>query len=164
LDQFQDRNQSHDLSSFFTSHPSFLIRARALLWFDLVRSESDPVRQARKLLELNGRIRKEMDLVFDRHSRKKIHKAEKNVFLWLCLKKALSDGVFSKADQRFFAEEFGAEVADGLKSLISQQSHDEVAAFIEKELERTSEVLRKVLPRKFEETINRLKAETLSFQ
>jgi hypothetical protein len=164
LDQFQNRNQSHDLSSFFTSHPSFLIRARALLWFDLVRSESDPVRQARKLLELNGRIRKEMDLVFDRHSRKKIHKAEKNVFLWLCLKKALSDGVFSKADQRFFAEEFGAEVADGLKSLISQQSHDEVAAFIEKELERTSEVLRKVLPRKFEETINRLKAETLSFQ
>jgi hypothetical protein len=164
LDQFQDRNQSHDLSSFFTSHPSFLIRARALLWFDLVRSESDPIRQARKLLELNGRIRKEMDLVFDRHSRKKIHKAEKNVFLWLCLKKALSDGVFSKADQRFFAEEFGAEVADGLKSLISQQSHDEVAAFIEKELERTSEVLRKVLPRKFEETINRLKAETLSFQ
>ncbi|NBT48262.1 MAG: M48 family peptidase [Actinobacteria bacterium] len=164
LDQFQDRNQSHDLSSFFTSHPSFLIRARALLWFDLVRSESDPVRQARKLLELNGRIRKEMDLVFDRHSRKKIHKAEKNVFLWLCLKKALSDGVFSKADQRFFAEEFGAEVADGLKSLISQQSHDEVAAFIEKELERTSEVLRKVLPRKFEETINRLKAEALNFQ
>ena len=105
-----------------------------------------------------------MDLVFDRHSRKKIHKAEKNVFLWLCLKKALSDGVFSKADQRFFAEEFGAEVADGLKSLISQQSHDEVAAFIEKELERTSEVLRKVLPRKFEETINRLKAEALNFQ
>jgi len=164
LDQFQDRNQSHDLSSFFTSHPSFLIRARALLWFDLIRSESDPVRQARKLQELNGRIRKEMDLVFDRHSRKKIHKAEKEVFLWLCLKKALSDGVFSKADQRFFAEEFGTEVAEGLKSLISQQSHDEVATFIEKELERTSEILRKVLPRKFDETLNRLKAETLSFQ
>jgi len=164
LDQFQDRNQSHDLSSFFTSHPSFLIRARALLWFDLIRSESDPVRQASKLQELNGRIRKEMDLVFDGHSRKKIHKAEKNVFLWLCLRKALGDGVFSKTEQRFFAEEFGAEVADGLKSLISQQSHDEVSVFIEKELERTTEVLRKVLPRKFDETMNRLKAETLSFQ
>jgi len=164
LDQFQDRNQSHDLSSFFTSHPSFLIRARALLWFDLVRSESDPVRQARKLQELNDRIRKEMDLVFDRHSRKKIHKAEKKVFLWLCLKKALSDGVFSKADQRFFTEEFGPEVSESLKSLISQQSHDEVAAFIEKELNRTTDNLRKVLPRNFDETMSRLKAEALNFQ
>jgi len=164
LDQFQDRNQSHDLSSFFTSHPSFLIRARALLWFDLVRTESDHHRQAKKLQELNDRIRKEMDLVFDRHSRKKIHKAEKNVFLWLCLKKALSDGVFSKAEQKFFSEEFGVEVSESLKSLISQQSHDEVAAFIEKELDRTTDNLRKVLPRKFDETMNRLTAEALKFQ
>lgn len=164
LDQFKDHSSHYDLSSFFTSHPSFLIRARALLWFDLVRAETDPHRQAKKLQELNDRIRKEMDLVFDRHSRKKIHKAEKNVFLWLCLKKALSDGVFSKADQRFFTEEFGPEVSESLKSLISQQSHDEVAAFIEKELDRTTDNLRKVLPRKFDETMSRLKAEALNFQ
>lgn len=164
LDQYQDPSRSHDLSPFFTSHPSFLIRARALLWFDLVRSETDPLRQAKRLQELNDRIRKEMDLVFDRHSRKKIHKAEKNVFLWLCLRKALGDGVFSKTEQRFFTEEFGSEIAEGLKSLISQQSHDEVSVFIEKELERTTEILRKVLPRKFDETMNRLKAETLGFQ
>lgn len=164
LDQFQDRSQSHDLSSFFTSHPSFLIRARALLWFDLVRSESDPVRQARKLQELNGRIRKEMDLVFDRHSRKKIHNAEKNVFLWLCLKKALEDGVFSKKDQQFFIEEFGLDVAEALKALISERNIVDVYPFINKELERTTQILRKILPRRFQETMQRLNEESLVFR
>jgi hypothetical protein len=163
LDQYNDPNRSDDLSSFFTSHPSFLIRARALLWFDLVRSETDPVKQTKRLHELNGRIRKEMDLVFDRHSRKKIHKAEKNVFLWLCLKKALEDGIFSKAEQQFFTDEFGPEISESLKSLISEKGNADVAGFIDGELERTTQALRKILPRKFEETMRRLKSEALDF-
>jgi hypothetical protein len=140
-----------------------LIRARALLWFDLVRSETDPVKQTKRLHELNGRIRKEMDLVFDRHSRKKIHKAEKNVFLWLCLKKALEDGVFSKAEQQFFTDEFGSEISEGLKGLILEKGNADVAGFIDGELERTTQALRKVLPRKFEETMRRLNSEALDF-
>lgn len=164
LDQYQDRTQSHDLSPFFTSHPSFLIRARALLWFDLIRSESEPLRQTIKLNELNERIRKEMDLVFDRHSRRKILKAEKDVYLWLCLRHALDDGVFSKAEQKFFLEEFGSHVLESLKALISEQQHEQIVSFIEKEIERTTMTLRKVLPRNFEETMRRLQSEALCFR
>lgn len=105
-----------------------------------------------------------MDLVFDRHSRRKILKAEKDVYLWLCLKHALDDGVFSKAEQNFFLEEFGSHVLESLKALISEQQHEQIVFFIEKELERTTLTLRKVLPRNFEETMRRLKSESLCFR
>ncbi|NDC24163.1 MAG: M48 family peptidase [Proteobacteria bacterium] len=160
LDQFEEQTAHSDLSGFFTSHPSFLVRARALLWFDLVRSESDSSKRKQRLEDLNKRITVEMDRVFNRHSHKKIHKAEKDVYLWLCLKKSLEDGVFSKSEQRFFEEEFGADVSAALKALITEQNHEQVSGFIEKEIERTTQTLRKVLPRRFEETMKRLYSQS----
>jgi hypothetical protein len=163
LDQFHNPMEDHDLSSFFRSHPSFLVRARALLWFDLVRNESNDGSFEQKMARLNHRIIKEMDRAFDSHSKKKISKAEKDVFLWLCLQKALEDGVFSKKEQDFFAVEFSQEILESLKCLIVNEDHQQVLLFVEKELERTTNSLRKIEPRRFEEVMARLRSDSHSF-
>ncbi|MBH37297.1 MAG: hypothetical protein CMD89_05255 [Gammaproteobacteria bacterium] len=125
-----------------TTHPSFPIRARALLLF----SQSDEYQllfgeKGKKLLEIDKAIKREMDKHIDKSFNERTLELKKAFNFWLTCFAAISDKSLSKDEQTFISKKYGKEKLNKFKALIVDRSLKEIEDLVNNRLLKAWEEL-----------------------
>ena len=126
LKQLDDDAALKDTSGQFSTHPSFLIRAKALLRFSLSDQFQKYLNNSEgsNLEEIDQLIRKDLDLYIDKELRLDIKNSKEMVSFWGYAYAFVKKGSFSKKDQYIFSQKFGQTKKDKLINMIKDQSSD----------------------------------------
>ncbi len=111
-----------------STHPSLVMRCRALLWFSM----SDKYLKicgnsgGEKLAKIDHRITLDSEKYVDGPARERIEEAKKNLTMWLAALASVRDGIMDKADQELIQSLVGPEMLEKLLTLYSGQNRNEV--------------------------------------
>ena len=131
-----------DESLLYSTHPSFPLRARALLRFDSVlQQESDGTSLAQLLEELDARIRREMDRAAAGSAGNRFTDQAMTAAFWRAAYTLCADGSFGGDEQQRLANRFGGEKVDALKRLLSTRSKSEGLLFLQEKQREAEDAL-----------------------
>lgn len=140
----QSRKFDVDASSMLgqTTHPSFLVRAKALLLFET----SDKYQNlfsgdGKNILEVDKAIKREMDKHIDKSFNTKAEELKRNFNFWATCFAAIADKTLSKDEQTYIADTFGNERLNKFKMLIEGRSAQEIENLVNKKLLQASSEL-----------------------
>jgi hypothetical protein len=127
-----------------TTHPSFLIRARALLLF----STSDKYqylldKDGKNLFEVDKAIKREMDKYIDKSFNEETKRLKDNFNFWITCFSAIADKSLSKEEQSHIAEKYGEDKLNKFKGMIEGRSLSEIEILVNKKLLQASDALAK---------------------
>lgn len=139
--------QNATLADSLSTHPSLVLRARALLWFSM----NDQIMLGGKpgtmsLEKINEWVRKDLDRYIDKPIREKILNIENDLFFWTCAKTATLKGKFTKQDREKLASKFGEDSVAKLIAAIEDMTVDEVAEFLNQKIAEYTRELAQVVP------------------
>ncbi|MBL6934419.1 MAG: M48 family metallopeptidase [Alphaproteobacteria bacterium] len=141
-----------------STHPSILVRCKALLWFSLNdafnRGGEDFCRD--ELLKLDQRIQNDLDKYVDGPAREIIKEAEENLLLWVIANHVVQDGVLDKKEQKTIAELIGEQNLERLKNFLSEIPIPEVRDEVFQRMRTAREDLERMIPTSFEMTFREI--------
>lgn len=157
--------QDATLADSLTTHPSLVLRARALLWFSM----NDEILLDNKhgsmaLEKINEWVRKDLDRYIDKPVREKIINIENDLFFWTCSKTATLKGKLTKEDRQKLSAEFGEDNVKKLIAAIEGMSIDEVAEFLNQKIGVTSQELARLVPDSIGQRIEEIDRKALNFK
>ena len=125
-----------------TTHPSFVIRARALLLF----STSDKYqeifnKEGKDLYQIDLAIKREMDKHIDKTFNERTEKLKNNFNFWITCFAAISDNSLSKSEQKYISDKYGQEKLDKFKKLIEGSGLNEIQDLVNRKLLEASNEL-----------------------
>lgn len=131
-----------------STHPSMLIRCRALLWFTMsVNAISEVTAQNTARIEkVNARVTKDLERFVDGQVRLKMEEFEGDTALWKSALLIFQSGSFAKNIQARLSDDLGEENLTGLKSFFSLYSKDELEEEIQRRLDSTLSSLAREFP------------------
>ena len=134
------------------SHPSLLMRCRALLWFSNVYTETDIASKnfSEHMLKVNQRVKDDFEKFVEAPSINFLKGVARNLGMWIAANKIILKGVFSKSDQAAFSSLYGKDNLHKFKRLLESSSKKEVVVFIEKKVEENNRHLKSLVPSSFE--------------
>ena len=120
-----------------STHPSMLIRCRALLWFSMsIPSIADAVKSnEQRIREINSRVAKDLEKFVDGQMQLRKSELEDDVTLWKSAQLIFQSGSFTKETQSRLSGALGKETLRGIKSFFNDHSRDELQAEIPKRLD-----------------------------
>ena len=132
----------------YSTHPSILVRSRALLWFSMSESYKKGLRQYPKqeLDKLNERIQRDLEKYVDGGARHAIEEAESNLSMWMAALEFVEDGVFTKDEQGLFEAQFGAVKLSKLKRYLSGMPKDKALALVKEKVANAQQELEALAP------------------
>ena len=153
LSQLSNTAKYKSQISINSSHPSWLIRCRALLWFSMSETfkSGEKNYQPNEIEKLNTKIQSDIDKYVDSLAYEKINDLKKDVEMWLSISMIVKDGSFNSDEQAIFKEMFGENTLEKLKIFLS--SHDSTTAAKKsaaKKLEDSMKILYSTIPISFE--------------
>lgn len=142
----------------YATHPSMLVRCRALLWFSLnesynLKSNSYP---KEGILKLDRLIEGDMDKYVDASAKKVIAEAKSNLSMWMAAFEIVQSEMFSRSDQDKFREKFGQDILDSLKGFLQGLSPEEVEKAVFCKVESARIELERIIPNGFEKEVSLL--------
>ena len=140
----QLRNQSDiSLINDMSTHPSIIIRCRALLWFSLNDFFVNKTNKfsSEKLLKLDKLVQKDLDKFIDGPVKKQIEEAKNELAMWEIIYDIVKDNVFSKEEQIEFSGKFGEDTLERLKNFLKDIPPSEIQKVIYDRLQKTKEEL-----------------------
>ena len=153
-------------SDAYSSHPSMLVRCRALLWFSTSAGlKSNKQQQGNLYAKMDKHIEADLRNYVDGPARKKIEQAKENLTMWLTVRQMCQDKNFDKSEQAQFAELFGKRSLEGLKNYLQTIPATQVRETIDKRADAAQKELIDMIPMASAEEIakiERLVLERLS--
>jgi len=144
------------------SHPSLVVRCRALLWFSsagvIDKLEADD--SSFDLEDTDSTVKREMDQFVDGPVREHIKRVSESCATWIAAQIILEDGSFSKSEQEVFQDRFGQPMLEKLKSFLSDYSRNEVEEVIQEQLNKDLNKLENLIPSTFREEYARIMSNT----
>ena len=134
------------------SHPSILVRCRALLWFslnDFFTTHKGTFSQD-QLDELDLRIQNDLRTYVDGPARKQIEESKNDLAMWMAAYEIVQKGVFGKREQSVIAEMFGADTLKRLIAFLKEIPATEVEDTVYERVRATREALEGLIPTAFE--------------
>ena len=106
--------------SMNSTHPSMLIRCRALLWFSMSVTNIQDLKtcSSNKIRETNGKVSRDLEKFVDGHTRARKRECVNDIILWKSCVLIISTGSFKKEMQDQLAAELGLENLDKVKSFL----------------------------------------------
>lgn len=147
-----------------SSHPSMLVRCRALLWFSLslgVKDASYLKERPGDLDNLDDKVSNDLTDYVDGHEKKQIELLKQETSLWLAAEEIVSDGTFDKAEQDKFSELFGFDNLQKLKAFLGELNASNVKADVAEKLREAKEKLNRALPHTYSKAIGKLEKSVL---
>ena len=152
LSQLSNTNQNILQLDVNSTHPSMIVRCRALLWFSMSETFKSGKQdyQPEEVDKLNKRIKADVDKFDDSIARKKIEDLKRNVALWLCAEKIIKDLSFDNHEQKIFKDMFGQDMLNKFKNFLSSQDNaTSIRKSVSEKLEIARRDLQKELPSSF---------------
>ncbi|MCK5851214.1 MAG: M48 family metallopeptidase [Kiritimatiellae bacterium] len=138
-----------------STHPSILIRCRALLWFslnDYFIKNSKNISTA-QLINIDKKIKSDLDKHVDRAARRRIQEVKEDLSMWMAVYDIVQDGVFTKNEQVEFSKRFSKDTLNRLLSFLENISSSEVKTVVYERLKVTKEDLKSLIPTSFESEV-----------
>ena len=135
-----------------STHPSMLIRCRALLWFSMdndFREYPESIDRQR-IDALDNRVMSDLSKYVDGPAEKRIEGSKENLAIWLAASLMVEDGRFERREQEIFRTLFGDEILNKLIRFVSSIDATEVRDAIFERLKASREELEGVIPDSFE--------------
>ncbi len=160
ISQLRSLGGATDVAGMHSTHPSMLVRCRALLWFALTGSIGEPLTVSNKksLQALDRRIDSDFHKYVDGPARKRLEAAKNEYAMWTAVAAALKDGSLDKKDQGFIRENFGEEILVKLKSLLTENSSADAMELIDSNLSSARQQLLVMFPNSGEDEIEQANA------
>ena len=163
LSGLSDRARADEV---WNSHPSMLVRSRALLWFSMdndLEGYPDSINRERVVV-LDEKVKQDFRRYVDGPAHEKIEQCKHDLKMWLGALEIAKDGRFGNDEQNTFREMFGAELLERLVSFFTDLSSDEVEEAVYERVRNAREQLESVIPSTFEDVYAELcKTVTLKF-
>ncbi len=154
----------HTSGHHASTHPTFFVRCRALLWFSLNgafnRGGEDFC--CEELSRLDQRIRNDLDKYVDGPAREIIAEAEKNLLLWVVADHTVQDGVLDRKEQKAIAKLVGDETLERFKKFLSDIPVDEAQDEVYQRMKMAREDLERMIPTSFEVTFREIEERVSS--
>ena len=142
-----------------TSHPSILLRCRALLWFslnDFFTTESGTFSRD-QLAQLDDRINNDLRTYVDGPALKQIEESKSDLAMWMAAYEIVQKGVFDKKQQSVVAEMFGADTLQRLINFLKEVPASEVENTVYERVKATREALEGLIPTAFETELQEIR-------
>jgi len=135
-----------------SSHPSILVRCRALLWFSLndAFNRGNFDLDSDDLMRLDDRIERDLAKFVDGIVRGQIDEAKRDLLLWLIASHVAQDGVLDKEEQSSIAKLVGEDTLERLRRFLSDIPATDVQDEIYQRLKASREDLERLVPSNFE--------------
>tara|TARA_A100001011_G_scaffold262191_1_gene270690 strand:+ start:1089 stop:2177 length:1089 start_codon:yes stop_codon:yes gene_type:complete len=127
LNQLDSSMAKNEETGQFSTHPSFLLRAKALLRFSLSDPYQNYVKNSKgsNLTEIDILIQKDLDTYIDKELRQDIKTGKESISFWCYSYAFVKKGTFTKENQNILKEKFGKEMKDKLINMIKDKSTNE---------------------------------------
>jgi hypothetical protein len=134
-----------------STHPSLVMRCRALLWFSMSSECAQLVggSGAEDLARIDQRLGQDLQKFVDGPARKRISDASDSFRLWTMLLAATRNGSFSKGEQEMVANSFGDEMLEKILGLFSGCGKEEVKSLVRERLLEAGQFYQFVAPAEF---------------
>ncbi len=147
LDQLRElETLGKSQSQLWSTHPSFLIRMQALIWFSMTREYHQFFDTKKKGSYNISEIDKKIEGSIKKIIGNEVDVSNKEIFdkalLWGSLNLYLSDKKFSKAEQEIFIKKFGKEKATKAISLLKISNRDMLEKKVETSFTDASNLLK----------------------
>lgn len=147
-----------DGGNAISTHPTVLVRTRALLWFSMsetfARAGWDY--SSEELGRIDDRIRRDMKRFIDGPAQQLIYNAKVSLLLWKAASRAVSDGAFDLGEQRVVANLVGEETLVKLREFLRDLSASDVEGEVSARLHASIDDLRKLIPRSFDRILGEI--------
>ena len=166
-----DKHLRYDVSSFISqlssskgvgllssTHPSMIIRCRALLWFSLSDTYlhgNDKISTI-ALESIDKNILIDFQKYVDGPYSKVIEKAKENLSIWLVAYSIIIEGLFTKTKQEDFANQFDASTLISMKNFFNSTPSHLLKDEVFKRIFLAKEDLRRLIPETYQEEYNAL--------
>ena len=162
LSQLSNTNKNKSQIDVNSSHPSIIVRCRALLWFSMSETFKSGKQnyQPKEVDKLNKRIKVDIDKFDDSLAREKINDLKSDAALWLSASNIIVDVNFDKHEQKIIKEMFGQEILNKLKNFMS--GYDNASSLrksVSEKLKIAKRDLQKEIPSTFEDEMKLLEKE-----
>lgn len=148
-------NSSQGGSMVTSTHPSMIIRCRALLWFSL--SDTYLNGTGKTALEyIDEKILHDFQKHVDGPVSKMIEKTKETLSIWLVASNIIDEGIFSKEKQEIFAKRFGLSTLKSMKNFFSSTPLHLLKDEVEKRIMVAKSSLQELIPVSYEEEWNAL--------
>ena len=134
-------------SQLWSTHPIFLIRIQALIWFSMTKEYHEFFETKKKGTYSIAEIDDKIDNSIKKIIGDEIGQSNKEIFdralMWGSLSLYLSDKTFTKKEQNSFIEKFGKEKATKVLSLLKFSNRDMLDKKVENAFHEASHLLKK---------------------
>ena len=164
VSQLRNISNAEAQSGLGDSHPSFLVRCRALLWFSI----NDFAEIGRKnfsgtrMKKLDERIEGDLEKFVDGPARRLIAEAKDNLAMWMAAYEIIQDGAFLEKEQNTMAEMFGNELIERLKNFLREIPAADVRDMVHERMTAAREELESFIPTSFDIEIERIQSQVSS--
>jgi hypothetical protein len=151
-----------DLQSGFertiASHPSVVVRCRALLWFSLgdLFKMGERFYSLEQMKRLDAMVQKDLAKYVDGPARQRIANAKENVALWMAAYEVVQDGVFAKREQEIFESLFGQPTLQLLKNFLRDTDASKINDEVFARMKTARDELEAIIPISFESEIEKI--------
>ena len=152
----QLKNSSSNANEI-ASHPSMLVRCRALLWFSMsgyLGMDKKPSRET--LAKIDESIEKDLHRYIDGPIRNRIERAKENFSMWKMAREITEDKVFDKSEQTRFSEVFGEKTLASLKNFLQDIPGSRVQEVLDERVRIARDELEVLIPSAFAEEVTKI--------
>ena len=144
-DMLSDPAKGESLNS---THPSMLIRCRALLWFSMSIQTLAEIHQENehKIKEVNSRVLKDLEKFVDGQLRLKKIELENTIALWKSALLIFDAGAFTREIQLRLAEALSDETLHSIKAFFELYKRDALKGEISRRLDASIALIRREFP------------------
>lgn len=161
LDQIRKSENGARGASNSSTHPSLVMRCRALLWFSMSSEYNKFIGSAggESVERVDERLSKDMQKFVDGPAQQRIADAKKTLLIWMMAVAAIRDGSFDKKEQELIAEAVGPELLGKMLGLFSGCGKMEVEDIVRDKLAAAIEFYQSVAPNEYAEQRPKLEDE-----
>ena len=163
VDQIRHTAPNSATGNIVATHPSMMVRCRALLWFsasNLISCDLDLVSGDRSEKEkLDRRVETDLDKFVNGPARQEIERAKSDLGLWMAAAKVVKKSRYSKADQQLILETFGEQTANSLKAFLSDIDPTVLDSTVYEKLLMARTALSQIIPLSFLKEYQRLESQ-----
>jgi len=163
LSQLRHVGQEHQLLDAMSSHPSILIRCRALLWFSMnysfeTNGEDYSTKQRKKTDNL---INNDMEKYVDGPVKRLIKEAKDDLSFWMVVNEIVRDDVFNRKEQEIIKQQFGSEMLEKLKNFLSNVDASSAHQAVGSRVEVAKKKLQTLIPTNFEHEVKDIQSRII---
>jgi len=161
LDQMRSQRGERVYADEGDSHPSLVMRCRALLWFSMSDAYFESIGNSggESFEKIDKRITKDLEKYVDGPAREKIAEARQGITIWLAACASIRDGAFDKKEQKIFRDLVGEKFLQKLLQFYSSCNQNEVKNMTRERILDAMSLYQQIAPKEFSESFGEIQSQ-----